>query len=130
MTTTGINPQVTGLSLWVGFAPFSNLRACGARLVKVASLTLVAGGMTQVVEVGNRDVGERLETRIPMHKIHPLAELFRSRATGCAMQFIKLCQQQGILRGVVALKPNYRTLTALHLPTLTVLCYQPGVSSH
>ena len=43
----------------------------GPAPVEVAPLALVSCGMTQVVKVGNRDMGELLKTRIPMDTVHP-----------------------------------------------------------
>lgn len=121
-----IDPQVAGLPLWVGFASFTDLRTCGTRLVEMTPLTLVASGMAQVIEMRHRDVGQGLETRIPVDSVHPFTQLLGRSATRSAVQGVQLSQQQGILPCVVALKTSHRALTAPYLPGLAVLCHQSG----
>jgi hypothetical protein len=45
----GVEAQIAGVALWVGLAPLGDLSACGAGLLEVAALALLAVGFAQIV---------------------------------------------------------------------------------
>jgi hypothetical protein len=69
----GIQAQVARFALGFGLAPNGDGRARRARLVESAPLPLIAFGLAQIVEVRDRNVGQRRIAEIPVDPAHAFA---------------------------------------------------------
>lgn len=66
------------------------------------------------------------EPPIPMHPVHPLAQLLGSRPAGRAVQLIQFGQNSGIRIGVIAHETRHGTLAPLEFALSSVLGHQAG----
>ena len=84
----GINADIAGFAVGLGFAPLADVRGPGSGLLYVASLANIGIGLPQVVQMGYRDRGQALVVVSTKQRIGTLTELLHRQPVGSVVALV------------------------------------------